>query len=385
VLGLLFVGAAHSSLYYCVYSAELIVVAAIVRGRRTLRPATLRAFGVAAGLALVGCGPLLGAFLGRTPGPEAARIDTGFDLFSGDLLGFFVPAFTHPWFGSPLTALHRRVTAIGCLPHESTTYVGWIVLGLALFGAAGRLRAGKPVALLLAVAGVFSVLALGSHLRVYGVPTGIPLPGLLLEQLPVLRLARAPGRYFVVAMLGFALLAALGWQQLRPAWLRWPLLALLALDYAAFPLPSMSTDVGPAYRRLAEVPGDFAVLDVPVHVRDGYMAFGRRDSTPIFAQTLHQHRIVSGAVSRLPSWKWRAVLNAPVLGTLMLPEPPDPARLQRDRREGPAFFSDWAIDAIVLDASMSGSTREDYLEEVLPIRSRERFADGSQILWLKAR
>jgi hypothetical protein len=57
--------------------------------------------------------------------------------------------------------------------------------------------------------------------------------------------------------------------------------------------------------------------------------------------------------------------------------------LRRDRAEGPAFLSRSTIDAVVVQASASGTAWERYIESVLPIRSRETFADGTQLLWLR--
>jgi hypothetical protein len=385
VLGLLFAGAAYSSQYYCVYGVELLIVAAIVRGRSTLRPATLRAFAVTAGIALIGWGPLLWSFLGAS----APQLDTGseafadFDHHSGDAIGFLIPSFTHPLLAEPLGALYERLNPPGFYVQETTIYVGWVVLGLALVGALARRRARDPLGLMLGVALVFSVLSLGSHLRIASHLTGLPLPGLALEHLPLLRLARAPGRHIVVAMLGFALLAAAGWQQLRPAWLAWPVLALLALDFAALPVPSVSTQVSPVYRHLAELPGDFAVLEVPLSVRDGHGGGGVPDNRQIYAQTVHHHRIVSGMLSRIPQEKWQALVDAPIIGTLLRPDWANAQTLRRDRAEGPAFLERSAIDVVVLQASARGTAWERYIESVLTIRSRESFADGTELLWLR--
>ena len=338
-----------------------------------------------AGIVLIGWGPLLWAFSGAS----APRLDAGSDAFadfdhhSGDAIGFFVPSFTHPLLAETLGTLHERLNPAGFYPQETTIYVGWVVLGLALVGALARRRAGEPLRLLLAVALVFSVLALGSHLRIAASQTGIPLPGLLLEQLPLLRLARAPGRHIVVAMLGFGLLAAAGWQQLRPAWLSGLVLALLALDFAALPVPSVSTQVAPVYQRLASLPGDFAVLEVPLSVRDGHGGGGVPDNRQIFAQTVHHHPIVSGALSRIPEEKWQQLLDAPIIGTLLRPDWANAQTLRRDRAEGPAFLARAAIDVVVLQPSAHGTAWEHYVESVLPIRSRESFADGTELLWLK--
>jgi hypothetical protein len=307
------------------------------------------------------------------------------DHHSGDLIGFFLPSFTHPLLGGPLGALHEHLNPHGFLPHETTTYVGWVVLGLAVFGVFARRRAGEPLRLMLTVALAFSVLSLGSHLRIVGSQTDFPLPGLVLEQIPLLRLARAPRRHIVVAMLGFSLLAASGWQRLRPAWLAAAVLVLLALDFAAMPVPSVSTQIAPVYRRLAEIPGDFAVLEIPLSVRDGRVGAGVLDNRQIFAQTLHHHPIVSGAVSRQPTQKMQALIDTPIIGTLLRPQLVNEQRLSRDLAEGPAYLARWGIDAIVLQASARGTAWEHYVEGVLTIGSREEFPDGTQLLWLKSR
>ena len=137
------------------------------------------------------------------------------------------------------------------------------------------------------------------------------------------------------------------------------------------------------YRRLAELPGDFVVLEVPLSVRDGNGGGGVPDNRQIYAQTVHHHRIVSGAVSRIPEEKWQALVNAPVIGTLLRPDWANAQTLHRDRVEGPAFLERSRIDVVVLQASARGTAWERYAESVLPIHGREAFADGTQLLWLR--
>lgn len=383
VLGLLFVGAAYSSQYYWVYGIELLAVVALCR-LRALSRALAAPFAVTALVAALGMAPLLWSFLGA-PGPrpdEGGSLAFDFDRFAGDLVGFVVPSFTHPLLGEPLRGLHERLVGRS-LPQEVTTSIGLSVLALAALGWFGRRAARQPVAMLLAVALVFSVLSLGSHLQVLGRETGIPLPNLLLQQLPIVRLARAPGRQMVVAMLGFAILAGAGWQQLRGRGLRGCAIGVLVFEYAALPLPLISTQVAPVYRRLAEVPGDFAVLDVPLGVRDGRGALGWPDNHPIFAQTVHGHPIVAAAVSRLPLEAWQQVLAAPVIGTLLAPDRATPETRRRDRAEGAGYFSRWAIDAVVVHPTPLGTALQAIVEDALPIRRRERFEDGTELLWLR--
>ena len=263
-----------------------------------------------------------------------------------------------------------------------TAYLGLAVLALTLVAVRARRNVRAPVGLLLAIGLVFWVLSLGSHLRLFGRDTGIPLPGLLLQELPIVRLARAPGRHIVVAMLGFAILAGAGWERLARRWLRGSILALLVFEYAALPLPLLSTQVAPVYQRLAELPEDFAVLEIPFGVRDGQGALGWPDNRQIFAQTVHGHPIVAAAVSRLPLESWQRIRETPVIGTLLDPQNATPQTQSRDRAEGAAFFARWRIDAVVVHPAESTSVLQRYVEYVLPVRRRERFPDGTQLLWL---
>jgi hypothetical protein len=386
LLGLLFAGAAYSSQYYFVYGAELLALAALCEWRRLARPALLAPLSVAALLAAALLAPLLWSFLGAggpRPDEASASLYSDFSRFSGDAIGFAVPSFTHPILSPPLHGLYDRLGSARSLPQETTTYVGLGVLALAAFGVAARRSKGQPVALLLAIALVFSVLSLGSHLKLLGSETGIPLPGLLLAEIPVLRLARAPGRHIVVAMLGFALLAGAGWERLGRRWLRAGVAALLAFEYAALPLPLLSTQVSPVYQRLAEIPGDFAVLEVPFGVRDGRGALGWPDNRQIFAQTVHGHPIVAAAVSRIPPETWRELREMPLIGTLLDPGSATPQSHSRDRAEAREFFAREKLDAVVVHPTPIGGRLQEIVEGSLTIRRREKFADGSQLLWLK--
>jgi hypothetical protein len=385
VLGLLSVGAAYSSQYYFVYGVELLVLTALIRPGRVWRKSMLAPFAVALLIVAIGLAPLLWNFAGGSgPRPnEGGVVVADFGRFSGDGIGFVVPSFTHPILSRPFYAVYDELGAERSLPQETTTYLGLGVLALVIVALRERRLVPAPLGLLLAIGLVFWVLSLGSQLRLLGRDTGIPLPGLLLQELPIVRLARAPGRHIIVAMLGFAILAGAGWERLARRWLRVAILALLAFEYAALPLPLLSTQVAPVYQRLAELPGGFAVLEIPFGVRDGQGALGWPDNRQIFAQTVHGHPIVAAAVSRLPPESWERIRTTPVIGTLLDPTRATPDVLRRDRAEGPEFFARWRIDAVVVHPEMRATALNRYVEEMLPIRRRESFADGSQLLWLR--
>jgi hypothetical protein len=392
LLGLVFVGTAYTSQYYVIFGVELLGLAAIIRWRRTARAAVLKALGVGAVVALLGIGPILWAFLGPDA-PEPVRSTTeDFDANGGDLAAFLVPSFTHTFLAKPLKGLHDRVYLTPVdpdrrflrvnPPQETTMFVGFSVLGLAVFALVRRRRAGAPVALPSAIALVFGILALGAHLKVFGIVTALPLPAGLLAKLPLLEFARAPGRHIVLVMLGMGILAGMGWQEIRRGAVRWGVLGLLALEYTAVPLPLLSTEMPEVYHRLAHAPGTFAILEIPLGMRDGLKSLGKQDNTQILAQTVHGHPIVTGVVSRLDAKRWKAIRATPVIGTLLDPSRLTAEQLEEDRTMGPAYFARWGIRAVLIHPQARNGIEQRYLERVLPIHAREDYADGFQLLWV---
>ncbi len=396
LLGLVFVGAAYTSQYYVIFGAELLGLAAIIHWQRTARAAVLKALGVAVVVALLGISPILWAFLGPDA-PEPIRpTAVDFDQNSGDLAAFLVPSFNHSFLTKPLADVHDRIhliltttdgrTILFNPPQESTLFVGFSVLGLALYALVRLRRPDASVTLAVSIVLVFGILSLGAHLRVYGIKTGLPLPAGLMAKIPLLGIARAPGRHIVLVMLGMGILAGLGWQEIRQRVVRWGVVGLLALEYTTVPLPLFSTEVPQVYHRLAQAPGPFAILEIPFGVRDGLGAVGRPDTGQIFAQTVHGHPIVSGVVSRLARKRWQAFVTTPVIGTLLSSLwVLTPERLEKDRATGQAYFARWRIRAILIHPPARDGMEQRYLEEVFPIRAREDFDDGSQLLWIDDR
>lgn len=389
LLGLVGTAAYATSPYYAVYAVELLVVAALALPRRLLDRRVLAGLGLAAVIAGAATFPALRAFFGsEASGPAGEGATSDFSRHSGDLLAVVVPPFHHPlWHGRPnyvLERLHVLRDEHGpgseAEPQETTLYAGLSVLVLAAIGLR-RLRGGDTGRLLGAVALVFWLLALGSRLKILGTVTALPLPAALLERLPVLQQARAPGRHMVVAALALGLLAAFGWQATRSHWARALFIAALAIDYSALPVPLWSTALSPAYHRLAQVRGS-ALLEIPFGARDGMYQVGRTLGNETFAQTEHHLPLVGGVVSRLPSRTWRALLAAPVIGTLASPTAPTAEVFARDGRDGPPFFAHWRIRTILVHAAAVGSPQHRYLESVLPVARSERVTDGSLILTL---
>jgi hypothetical protein len=321
-------------------------------------------------------------FLRAFEGTDTANPD--FTWLSMDLGSFLLPSFLNSFLGSSLGRAYARLTAGPFLfPQEHTAFLGFTVLGLACLALRRREPATFPRRLFVAIALVFGILALGSELRVLGLATGIPLPAALLDHVPVLRLARAPGRYAVLVSLALSVLAGAGFEALRRRALRALLAGLAALEFLAVPLPLFDTRPGPVYARLAQVPGDYAVLELPLEARDGQHVMGRLNPRQALGQTRHGHPTVGGMVSRLPPATFEAIFRTPLVSTLLDDTGVTQEAAARDRAEARLYFVVERIGAVVIHPAEAGGARQRYLESLLPIAARESFPDGTLLLWVE--
>lgn len=370
-----------ASHYALVYGLEMLAVAALVHAA-ALRRRSFAFLGLAGAVALAGMLPI--AWHLRSALAPAAGPNRDFTWLAVDLASFVVPAFTHPLLGPPLEALQLRLSGPLPLPQEHTAFLGFTCLFLAVRALRRPTAPGVPRRLLLALVAVFAVLALGAELQVLGRNSGVPLPAALLDRVPIVRLARAPGRHVLVAMLGLGLLAGAGLETLRRPWLRGLAAALLAFEFLAAPLPLLSAEAGPVYRRLATAGRDVAVLELPFQARDGQHLMGQANAFQALGQTVHGLPLLGGMVSRMPPDTWRTIAAVPLVGTLANPVGVTRAAAERDRREAAAWFERHRVGAVVVHPAEVDGPRQRYVESLLPVASRERFPDGTLLLWIGA-
>jgi len=206
-------------------------------------------------------------------------------VFDTDLLALVTPSFLHPLWGDVVRPFYDRFPA----PNRPV-FVGYAVLGLALVGLFclqrkhGWLAVATPLALLLAV---------GTKLYVGG--------GVLVSRLPwyepIIGFIRTPVRLNLVLGQCLALLAGLGVARISEGCRRWGGAALpvafsiLALfEFLAWPFPTTPSRVSPFYARLAQEPGDFAIVEAPLD--------RQTDKFYMYWQTFHGRPLVNGHVSR---------------------------------------------------------------------------------------
>lgn len=316
----------------------------------------------AVGRAIAACGigvialgiflfPVARATLGSTAYTDAG----GAVRYSADLLSVATPSFFHPLFGQ----LDYTRQVLGVNIDEGAAYLGITVALLALV-AAVKVPAARGWLLL--GAAVY-VLSLGPLLKLYdrplalslgGYDTFVPLPTAVFERLPLLNLARTPGRFNFTLGLVAAALAAYGAAALLRR-TKMPtrgivlagLAALVLFEYQTFwPLPTTTADVPAAITALRDRDDVRAVLDLPwdnlVAAKEG-----------LYLQTQHEQALIAGQVTR---------------GT-----PVSPAKLTLLQNTlDPALLTDAGADVVIVH-------REHDTDGVLLARAQESLGDAAYI------
>jgi hypothetical protein len=216
--------------------------------------------------------------------------------YQTDLLAYLLPGRRHSVWGDQLAPLRANLDYENVL---RSPFLGYVVLALALYGTVKRWR---QAGFWLLAACLYLVLALGPELMVNGqLYRGVPMPYRFVEEWLLTPIVRRPHRFNLFLALPVAMLAALGVAELicrRPLRNKASAVvvvlgALILFEYCPIPYRTMRPATPDWYYQLAEEPGEFGVLDLPMHPR-GY------DKWYMLYQTTHKKPIVEGHVSRIP-------------------------------------------------------------------------------------
>ena len=243
------------------------------------------------------------------------------NVFSNDLLGFFVPSHQHPIFGQWIKSELN-------FAYLNFAFVGWLTLLLALFGLLHTKT--RIYAIFWALfAAIFGLLSLGPTLRINGQEWEFPLLFDLMLQIPFMKANRYPSRYSVIIMLCFAILVAWGAAALltmlhvRRKGIQMiivvGLAALLLFEHLGAPLPLSDYRVPQVYQELKQREGS-ALLEIPLAWRNGFRVTGTLHNAFMFAQAFqstHQKRLLSGNTSRNPEFKFQYFTELPVINSLL--------------------------------------------------------------------
>jgi hypothetical protein len=231
---------------------------------------------------------------------------SGMTIFSVDLLAFLIPPPYHP-----LLSLWKKAPWVRRIVYtESMAYLGLTALGLAWWGVKK-----SPKARFWLILGVSAaVLSLGPFLKmggelvrytIEGRESYIVLPYALLTKVPFFEWGRTPGRLSGTMSFALAVLASLGVGDILPRLKAQRAkvafvggIALLILfEYITFlPFPMAGEYIPDFYRKVAEEPEDYAILDLPIETGGSTGTSSRA----MYYQMFHGHRVVGGFVYRFP-------------------------------------------------------------------------------------
>ncbi|HTP08543.1 MAG TPA: hypothetical protein VMP08_09850 [Anaerolineae bacterium] len=199
------------------------------------------------------------------------------------------------------------------------------------------------------------ILALGPFIEIGG--TRIALPYTLLHHL-LGDQYRTPMRFMTPAVLALTMLISLTFDRTVFRW-RWlndrvwaqralviGLMLLFIWDYDLLkPFPITTMPDYQAYRSIAQQPGDFTVLELPIGVRTGFAVVGRGETLQYYAP-FHQHPTPTGYLSRLPNEVLDTFYSDPLLGALTLSHGlPPQAEVDAQLSQ---LIKDWKIGYVVL-------------------------------------
>jgi hypothetical protein len=265
-----------------------------VMGCRTWRTLRLLALtGLAAGALMAPLAiPVVSAYLTQ-PSPEDALTDNSL-IGQTDLLAYALPSRSHPLWNDTAKQVYDNFVD----NKVYVAFVGYTTLALALWGSMKRWRQAR---FWLLASAAYVLLALGPQLRLNGqLYPQVPMPYRLVGDLWFVQILRKPDRFNVFLGMPLGMLASWGVAALSPRRSKWRLallaaaLGLLILrEYALLPYPTARPTVPAWYSQLAQEPGGFAVLDLPMDTRSFDKRYG-------FYQTVHGKPLVEGHVSRPP-------------------------------------------------------------------------------------
>lgn len=322
----------------------------------------------------------------------------GANMFSADLLGFFLPGF-HPVWGGLFSSFN--------LVRDSNVYVSAIAIILALIGAWQWRR--EPVVKLAAFLGLcFWIMSLGTYLHINGVwefSSGrIPLPYLAMTDIPLLGENRTPSRFHFMTLLAVATLAGYGVAALLqrfptiPSSRRNIILVLLSMLILIETMPRLqtpgSTHVPSLYRDIARDGGRYTILQFPLSRWSALLKNGSGSpSSMMYYQTVHGKPIFGGLASRLTPEELDfkdsllsmmteiAAMDQQNLRSKIIPSPEEFAAVRQQGRElnviSRNFADKYAIKYVVMHAPLSGDTLiRAFLEEFIGSPSSDVPADG---------
>ncbi|PIY97327.1 MAG: hypothetical protein COY66_00315 [Candidatus Kerfeldbacteria bacterium CG_4_10_14_0_8_um_filter_42_10] len=377
ILGLFFLllitGESHFAAYFIIFLVPLLIFY-LSQNRHILRNKLFRRYTLA--------GLVLGIFivlwfylpLIKVSVSDDNYLNPGIEQtinYSPDILSIITPSEFNPFWSEYFAPLRESFTG------NATTYsnyLGLTALILFLFSIfyAKRSRIKEIYFWILSAIGFF-IISLGPFLHYSGiVEPKIPLPYLLLyHYIPFFENIRAVGRFWVIALLCFAVAIAFGFKFLfdhlskkrvgGKVLILAIVISLISVEYLAIPIPFSSLDYSPFYDQIKAARGDFKVADIPASTN--YIA----DAKAKYYASIYQKNLISGLdPARKVPGKWDLQRTTPVLTEILytLPKGKDtPSDIINQDYPGLAnkIFSYFDIPYIIIQKEFVGD-KQDYIK-----------------------
>lgn len=247
----------------------------------------------------------------------------GYNDYVLDTFSFITPPPWHPVLGEVTKKIYSHFT--GNL-HESTGYLGFVVLFLFIFGWIKNKERKKDKYFLILLFFIAIILSLGPTLHILGRYSvslehpliqslridkilnfvvyhhkhiGIPLPYYFLLKIPFFNISRNANRWIILGYLSLSILAAFGLKELLQKFsnkakivLFLLILGLIIFEYLfAIPLKYTKMEVPPFYCIIANDNSNYAIFDIPC---GGYGA----GNEFMYLQTIHHKKLLFATLSR---------------------------------------------------------------------------------------
>ncbi len=269
----------------------------------------------------------------RSPDALSSVIEEKYsaDTMQTDLLAYITPSQFNPIFAPYVAGAAARFEMNSKWP----AYLGLVPIALIVLAATWKKsRLVTWSWLLLGL--FFMIMSLGPVLRFDGrVYENINLPYGWLVWLPFIRIVARPDYFVLGLLLPLAVVAAIGADRClgaldqhrrAQAVLLVAVSAVLLFEYWNGPYPGFELSIDPVYQQLAQEPGNFAIIELPM---------GRRESKDYtLSQTVHQHPIVEGLSGRTPPEAYQYIDSNPLLARWRAQQPLDCSALPATAIDG---------------------------------------------------
>ncbi|MGC8687633.1 MAG: hypothetical protein ACP5RM_02955 [Candidatus Micrarchaeia archaeon] len=240
--------------------------------------------------------------------------------WSDNLLSFFLPSYYNSIFNSYAVHDYYYIYGIGG-PQDRVSYIGYIAIALALYGIYKSFASTK---ILIVIAIIFALLALGPFVQIGPINTHIPTLYLAYHKLPFVNFVREPGRFDAIVELAVAVTAAIGFDALqkktkitsgKKLYLMIAIIcALYLIESAGAPISSTFTPHVPAFIKTESTyKGNFSTLILPALPQPNNDSPAEFTAQSDYYTTVLHKPIIGGYITRENSTLMASTSDIPIV------------------------------------------------------------------------